>query len=223
MSIDDLLEQGVRSKWYDDDSNDTHSFTIILKSNDTSEPASRYDSWIREIRTAAVAPELKAYVDQAGVRGMQQIEGQVYYNCNSNNDIFHDATQVEDVIEDTYDDNNNVHGKPINSNNDDGNGNNNDTFHDAIQVEDVIDNTYDDNDNLNRKPINNVIDGTDNDDNNNNQKSINNGFLQPVGERKGSTGMMYKHEIAVYLQYSVPDILDHLDSISSIPDLYSNK
>ena len=65
---------------------------------------------------------------------MQQIEGQVYYNCNSNNDIFHDATQVEDVIEDTYDD-----------------------------------------DNVNWKPINN-------------------GFLQPVGKRKGAIRMMYDEE-----------------------------
>ena len=92
----------------------------------------------------------------------------------------------------------------------------------GIQVEYMIDDTYDDNDKINRKPINNVIDDT-NDDNRNNQKPINNGFLQSIGQRKGSTGMMYKHEVAVYLQYSVPDILDHLDSISSIPDLYSNK
>jgi len=37
-----------------------------------------------------------------------------------------------------------------------------------------------------------VIDDTD-DDENNDRKPINNGFLQPVGERKGATGMMYEH------------------------------
>ena len=56
------------------DSNDTHSFTIIFESNDTSEPASRYDSRIRGISTATVAPELNAYVGQSGAQRMQQID-----------------------------------------------------------------------------------------------------------------------------------------------------
>ena len=48
-------------------------------------------------------------------------------NQVSNNDTFHDVIQVEDVIDDTYDDNNNVNRKPINkkviddTNNDDNN------------------------------------------------------------------------------------------------------
>ena len=99
---------------------------------------------------------------------------QVYYDCNSNDDTFHDATQVEDVIKDTYYDDNNVHGKPINSNSDDGNENDDDTFHDAIQAEDVIDDT--------------------NDDNNNDRKPINNEFLQPLGQHEGAIRMMYEHE-----------------------------
>ena len=60
-------------------------------------------------------------------------EDQVYYDSNSNNDTFHDATQIEDVIEDTYDDNGDVNRKLINN---------------------VIDDTNDDNNN-NQKPINN--------------------------------------------------------------------
>ena len=62
------------------------------------------------------------------------------------------------------DDDNNVHGKAINSNSNNGNENDDDTFHDAIQAEDAIDDTYDDNNDVNREPINN-------------------GFLQPVGKR----------------------------------------
>ena len=96
------------------------------------------------------------------------------------------------MIEDTYDDDNNVYGKPINSNSDNGNKNDNDTFH-AIQAEIVIDETYDDDDNVNRKLINNVIDNTD-DDNNNNWKPFSNGFLQPVGKQKGAVGIIYEHE-----------------------------
>ena len=105
----------------------------------------------------------------------------------------------------------------------------------GIQVEYMIDDTYDDNDKINRKPINNVIDDT-NDDNRNNQKPINNGFLQSIGQRKGSTGMMYEDKGVLYIQYLMPDPLnnldsirlmpeplDHLDSISLMPDLYSNK
>ena len=83
----------------------------------------------------------------------------------------------------TVDNDNYVHGKPINSNSNDGNENDDDTFHHATQgqvyydsnndddtfhvatqVEDVIEDIYDDEDDINRKPINNVIDDTDDDD-----------------------------------------------------------
>ena len=96
---------------------------------------------------------------------------------------------------------------------------NDDTFHNATQVEDVIKDTYDDNDYVNRKPINNVIDDTDDDDNNN-WKPFNNKFLQPAGKGKGATGMMYENERVLYVQYSIPDLLDHLNSISSMPNPY---
>ena len=96
--------------------------------------------------------------------------------------------------------NNNSYRKSINSNNNDSDENDNDTFHDAIQVENVINDTY-----------------------NNNRKPINNGFLQPVGKRKGAKGMMHEHEGVLYVQSSMPDPFDHLDSISLIPDPYSNK
>ena len=86
----------------------------------------------------------------------------------------------------------------------------------------MIDDTYDDDDDVNREPINNVIDDTD-DDNKNDRKPIHNGFLQPVGERKGATGMMNEREGVLYDQYSMPVELDHLDSISSMPDPYSIK
>ena len=39
----------------------------------------------------------------------------MYYDSNSNNDTFHDAAQVEDMFEDTYDDDDNVIQKPINN------------------------------------------------------------------------------------------------------------
>ena len=44
-------------------------------------------------------------------------EDRFYYDSNSNDDTFHDATQVEDVIEDTYDDDDDdgVNKKPINN------------------------------------------------------------------------------------------------------------
>ena len=35
--------------------------------------------------------------------------------------------------------------------------------------------------------------------------------------------MMYEQEGVFYIQYSMPDLLDHLDSISSMPKPYSNK
>ena len=89
---------------------------------------------------------------------------------------------------------------------------NNDTFHDAIQAENTIDDTYGDDDDVNKRPINN-----------NDRKPINNEFLQPVGQQEGATGMMYVHEALLYVQYSMQDPLDHLDSISSKPDPYSNK
>ena len=85
---------------------------------------------------------------------------------------------------------------------DDGNENNDDTFHNATQVE-------------------SVNDGTD-DDNNDDRKPINNGSLQPVDKRKGTTGIMHEHEGILYVQHLMPDLLDHLDNIS-MPDLYSNK
>ena len=86
----------------------------------------------------------------------------------------------------------------------------------------MIDDTYDDNDNVSGKPINNVIDDA-NDDNNNDQKSINNGFMQSVGQQEGATGMMYDHKAVLCVQYSMPDLLDYLDSINSKPDPYSNE
>ena len=101
-------------------------------------------------------------------------EDQVYYDSNSNDNTLHDVTQVEDVTEDTYDDDVNINRKPINN---------------------VID---DDDVNVNRKPINNVIDDT-NDDDINDWKPVNNGFLQPVGEQKGATGMIYEHEGILYV------------------------
>ena len=70
---------------------------------------------------------------------MQQIRDLVYYDSNSDDDnedtedTFHDAIQVENVIDDTYDDDDDVNGKTINN---------------------VIDDT-DDDDNNDRKPINN--------------------------------------------------------------------
>ena len=66
-------------------------------------------------------------------------EDQVYYDSNSDNDTLHGATQVEDVIEDTYDDNDNDNDNNNNNNNDNDNDNDDDN----------------DNDNVNRKPINN--------------------------------------------------------------------
>ena len=75
-----------------------------------------------------------------------------------------------------------------------------DTFHDSTQVEDVIKDTYDNDDVVNQKPIKN-------------------GFLQPVGERKGATGMMYEHEGVLYVQY----FIDHLNIISLMPEPYSNQ
>ena len=35
--------------------------------------------------------------------------------------------------------------------------------------------------------------------------------------------MMYEYEAVLYVQYLIPDLLDHLDSISSTQDPYSNK
>ena len=52
---------------------------------------------------------------------MQQIDDLVYYNSNSDedeeddHDTFHDAIQVEDVIEDTNDDDAIIYGESINS------------------------------------------------------------------------------------------------------------
>ena len=55
------------------------------------------------------------------VQGMQQIDYQVYYDSNSNDgnenddDTFHDSIQAEDMIDDTYNDNDDVNRKPINN------------------------------------------------------------------------------------------------------------
>ena len=53
---------------------------------------------------------------------MEQIDDLVYYDSNSkddddndDDDTFSDATQVEDVIEDTNDDETNVYGEPVNN------------------------------------------------------------------------------------------------------------
>ena len=101
------------------DSNDTHRFAIFFELNDNSEPASRNDSRIRRIPTAAVAPELNACVDQLRARDMQQINDLVYYDSNSddedNRDTFHASIQIEDMIDDTYNDNDDVNRKPINN------------------------------------------------------------------------------------------------------------
>ena len=51
----------------------------------------------------------------------KQIDDLVYYDRNSkddkenDDDTFHDTIQVEDVIEETNDDDDNVHGEPINN------------------------------------------------------------------------------------------------------------
>ena len=85
--------------------NNYDSFTII------SEPASRYDSRIRGIPTAAVAAELNA----------DEIDDLVYPDNNNdgdnedNGDTFHDSIQVEDMIEYTYNDNDDANRKPINN------------------------------------------------------------------------------------------------------------
>ena len=74
---------------------------------------------------AVVAAELQSYIDQARVKGMQQINDLVYYNSISDDededddddddDTFYDAIQVEDVIEDTNDDETTIYGDPINN------------------------------------------------------------------------------------------------------------
>ena len=77
-------------------------------------PSPKSNSQIKGVPTT-VASELQAYVNQAQVRGMQQIGDLVYYDRNSDdggseedNDTFHDTVQVEDVIEETNDDDNNI-------------------------------------------------------------------------------------------------------------------
>ena len=82
-------------------------------------PSPKRDSQIKGV-PAAVAVELQSYVDQAQVQGTQQIDNCVYYNSNSDddeddNDTFHDVIQVEDVIEDTNNDDANIYGEPINN------------------------------------------------------------------------------------------------------------
>ena len=62
-------------------------------------------------------------------------------------------------------------------------------------IEDIYNDDDNDDNNVSRKSINNLIDDTDDDD----WKLINNGFLQPVGKRKGATGMMYEHEKVLYV------------------------
>ena len=68
------------------------------------------------------------------------------------------------------------------SNSDDDDENNDNIFHNTIQVEDVIEKTNDADDNIHGKPINN-------------------GFLHPIGQQKGTTGMIFGHEGALYVQY----------------------
>ena len=75
---DDHLKHGVQSNWYDSLKQEQNycfgsSNRVDYESNDTSEATPRYNSRIRRIPTAAVAPELNAYVDQSGSQGMQQI------------------------------------------------------------------------------------------------------------------------------------------------------
>ena len=91
------------------------------------------------------------------------------------------------------------------SNRDGDNEDNGDTFHDSIQVEDMIDDTYNDDDDVNRKPTIIVID---------------------CGEQHLKEWSLKKYRIDNIKEdqaYWIPDPLDHLDSISSFPDLYSNK
>ena len=83
-------------------------------------PSPKSDPQIKGV-PAAVAAELQSYVDQARVHGMQQIDDLVYYDSNSDeddeddDDTFHDAIQVEDVIEDTNDDDATTYGEQINN------------------------------------------------------------------------------------------------------------
>ena len=56
-----------------------------------------------------MAEKLQSLLDQARVHGMEQIDDSVYYDSNSEADdeddnTFQDAIQVEDVIDDTEDD-----------------------------------------------------------------------------------------------------------------------
>ena len=120
------------------------------------------------------------------------------------------------------------------SNSDDYNKDNVDTFHNFIQVEDMIDDTYNNNDNVNRKPTNNVIDYGD-------QRltiyiinyivsaklewslkkyRVDNIKFDQKKELKQCNHTDANKEDQVYWK---PNPLDHLDSISSIPDLYSAK
>ena len=83
---------------------------------------SKSDPQIKGVPTA-VGVELQAYVDQARVRGMEQIDDLVYYDSNSDasasaaadDGTFHDTIQVEDVIEDTNDEDATFYGEPINN------------------------------------------------------------------------------------------------------------
>ena len=67
---------------------------------------------------AVIAAELQSYVDQTQVQGMQQINDLVYYDSNSDDDedggdTLYDVIQVENVIEDTNDNDATIYGEPI--------------------------------------------------------------------------------------------------------------
>ena len=73
---------------------------------------------------------------------MQQIDDLVYYDSNSDDDnennsnTFHDSIQVENVIDDTYNGNDDVNGK---------------------QTDNTTDDTNDDNNDVQRMPINTIF------------------------------------------------------------------
>ena len=83
---------------------------------------SKSDPLIEGVPTAIVA-ELQPYADHIRVQGMEHIDDVVYYDSNSDgdndnvddDDTFHDAIQVEDVIEDSNDDDDIINGEPINN------------------------------------------------------------------------------------------------------------
>merc|ERR1712238_182174 len=167
MSTDDHLKQGVQSNRYDSlDQEQNYRVGSINRID--------YDGQ-----------------GQSGARGMQQIDDLGYYDSNS----------------------------------DDDNEDNGDTFHDSIQAEDMIDDTYNDDDDVNRKPTNNVID--------HGEQRLKLYIINYAVSAKlewcfktchvNNTKFNQKKKTKEDEVYWIPDPLDHLDNISSIPDLYSNK